>query len=198
MIAARYVITIAVSAALLGGVAAARSLDSRRSALAERESLAAGAAEDVSTVLELRGRRERASLRERPKQDLIARVRGVLKELSLADAAFAGIQAEGDGPVGGAATDAGGVGGFRAQSMRLSLHGVALADLGRFLARWRESQPLWTPTSIELLPVAGRAGKEKDKDAGAVERFDASVVLVSVYVARNATRTVAGTDGGSP
>ncbi|MFO0826729.1 MAG: hypothetical protein U0572_01160 [Phycisphaerales bacterium] len=181
MIAPRYAIALGLAAALLAVAIGARSLESRRAALAERESLAADAARDVATVLELRGKRERASLRERPRQDLIARVRTVMRETSLAEAAFAGIQSEGDAPAGEGA--AGEAAGFRAQSMRLSLHGVALAELGRFLARWRESQPLWTPTSIELLPVAARPGRQSKEEDAAVERFDSTIVLASVYVA---------------
>lgn len=185
MIAPRYAIMLGLAATLLAVAVGARSLESRRAELAERESLAADAAQDVRTVLELRGKRERASLRERPRQDLIARVRATMKETSLADSAFAGIQAEGDGPVG--ERSPGDAAEFRAQSMRLSLRGVALADLGRFLARWRESQPLWTPTSIELLPVAATQGKRKE-EVGSAERFDSTIVLVSVYVAHAAAK----------
>lgn len=39
----------------------------------------------------------------------------------------------------------------------LTLSGVTLPQVGRFLDAWRASEPAWTPASIDLSPVGGNA-----------------------------------------
>jgi len=139
-------------------------------------------AANAEQVLTLRGREERASLGERPKQDLIARVNATLAAVGIPRNALGGVTTEADGTAPmttpgrtgtGAASDSGGE--VRAQAMRVSLKGVQPSQLGAFLEKWRETQPLWTPTSFEVT-------RANSKDP-ATERFDASLVLSVIYLA---------------
>ena len=134
-------------------------------------------------VLSLRGRQERASLGERPKQDLIARANSTLSAVGISRSVLAGVTTEADGAAPIAASRQSGSGGslpggeVRAQAMRVAFKGIEPQQLGAFLERWRDTQPLWTPTSIEL----SRANS-KETTPGA-ERFDASIVLSVIYLA---------------
>jgi len=135
---------------------------------------------DAEQVISLRGRQERASLGERPKQDLIARVNATLSAVGIPRNVVSGVTTEADGsaplppsrPSGGVPLP----GEIRGQAMRVAFKGIQPQQLGAFLERWRESQPLWTPTSIEITRASAKGS------ASGEERFDASVVLSVIYL----------------
>ncbi len=192
---------LALSAGAFAAASVSAWLSGREEALWTREALAVDAARDAERVLAMRGMRERASLRPRPAQDLATRLGSALAALGLPRESLDRLTLDSDSPAG--AAPPGGRGpAFRVQSMRVSLRRLRLADVGRLLARWRESEPLWTPTSIELArsesprPAGGAGSAAKGtKQANAAgvagaaeERYDVTLVLAAVYAA----------DGGAP
>lgn len=159
-----------------------------------REEAAATVAEHARQVVALRPLRERASLGERPQQDLIARVNATMSAVRIPRNTLAGVTTESDGPIaagissgtsaspsgaggGGGASVSGGGGGVRRQSMRVALRGLQPSQLGEFLEHWRRHQSLWTTTGLDLSRSTSRS-----QDPG-VERFDVSLVLSVIYVA---------------
>jgi hypothetical protein len=142
--------------------------------LEAREAAAMATASDASQLLALRGRRERASLNERPRQDLIARVNTTMSATGISARALSGVTTDADGPLLTAA-NRGEVPSLRSQAMRVAFKAIEPRQLGLFLEHWRSNQALWTPTAIELT-------RFPSKDP-AQERFDASLVLSVIYVA---------------
>lgn len=139
-----------------------------------RQSAAIAIAADASQLLALRGQRERASLNERPRQDLIARVNSTMSATGIPGRALSGVTTEADGPLLTAATR-GDAPSLRTQAMRVAFKAIEPRQLGLFLEHWRSNETLWTPTTIELT-------RSPSKDP-AQERFDASLVLAVIYVA---------------
>jgi len=143
---------------------------------------------NAEQVMSLRGREQRASLGERPKQDLIARVNATLTAVGIPRNVVSGVTTEADGSAPlPASRPSGGVslpGEVRGQAMRVAFKGIQPGQLGAFLERWRETQALWTPTSIEISRSSAKS------PAPEVERFDASIVLSVIYLspAQPATR----------
>ncbi|MBL9140567.1 MAG: hypothetical protein JNK53_01760, partial [Phycisphaerae bacterium] len=144
------------SALALGAVSTARWLGSRHAALDEAEMRAGETARSVGEVLSLRGRTERASLRARPQQDLVARLNRTLSECGAGSGIVSTVAAHGGttadakaGQAGGAPASSGGS-RYATQQVRVSLRGLRLEDLGKFLDRWRATQPLWTVAAIDL------------------------------------------------
>lgn len=75
-------------------------------------------------------------------------------------------------PAGDRALESGSAGGpaRRAQSVRIVLGPVTVDDLGAFLARWRQDQPLWTISAVDL-------GSPRDGS------YQATLTASAVYVA---------------
>lgn len=143
--------------------------------LRRRESAITALANDAGSVLALRVLRERASLNERPRQDLIARVNESMTTAGLAKGSLLGVTTEADGPLLSSSARTTGDSNleFRTQAMRVAFKGVKPGQLGEFLEDWRLRQPLWTTTALELSRAAS-----KDADQ---ERFDATIVLSVIY-----------------
>lgn len=59
----------------------------------------------------------------------------------------------------------------------LTLSGVTLPSVGRFLDAWRAAEPAWTPTSIDVSPAGGQA-----PEAGGDLPLRAVVVIESITV----------------
>ncbi len=183
-IRAPFLIAIAVCMLALAAMSAMKWLDSREDALAESEARVAEASRTVGEVLTLRSQRERASLRARPQQDLASRLHDTLA----ASGAGTGLLSEVAAHTGGTTPTAGADGRYSLQQMRVSLKSAKLIDLGKFLDRWRSTQPLWTVTSVDLsratpsAPTAPGARKPPSD-----ERFNATIVLTSSYVSAKRT-----------
>ncbi|MCP3902142.1 MAG: hypothetical protein GY715_00785 [Planctomycetes bacterium] len=127
----------------------------------------------VEQVRRLRSTVQRVDDAHRPKQDLIARVNAALASAGLPERHFGALN------LGADATLPGRVGSgdlvYKRQSVRISLKQLALPEIGRFLAEWTRSQPLWTPQRIDLARPAGR-------NAG--DRYDVTLVVETTYVDR--------------
>jgi hypothetical protein len=171
------VILVVTAACLLLVAVAARRLAAAGERFDAAAVAIASARHDVDRLAELRGRRDRASLAQEPQQDVIKRVNAVLVEAGVDPRLFEGLAADSDAPLTGAAAGSGATGQYRRQSVRVSLKSIELGDLGRFLARWRQTQPAWTPTRIDLLRPATAA----PPGAAGAARFEANLVLSTIY-----------------
>ncbi|MBX3410405.1 MAG: hypothetical protein KF859_11035 [Phycisphaeraceae bacterium] len=82
---------------------------------------------------------------------LTPRVTAALQRAGLATGALASLSPEAETVV--ATHD-----GVRVMRRRatLSLSGVTLPQVGKFLDAWRSAEPAWTPVSIDLSPVGGK------------------------------------------
>jgi len=180
-------VLVGLSALTLGATLAMGHLDARREALAEAEARVADTARTVGEVLALRGKRERASLRARPPQDLVVRLNRTLTDCG-SGGVVSNVAAHGGQPgssrsqpqAGGPGS--GGGGRYATQQVRATLRGLRLDELGRFLERWRDTQPLWTVVAIDVTRPQSivQAGQKPPTE----ERFDASIVLATQYVAQ--------------
>ncbi len=165
-----------VCGALLAGLFLPIAVSARRLEIAEarleagRELLRTTAA-DAERVLELRLRQERVAEDKRPEQDVIARVNACLARADIPLERFGGVRPEADAAVAGSADSAR---AYRRQSVRISLNRMTVAQVGAFLAAWHATQPLWTPTRIEL-------GHGRDK--ADLDSYDASVLVAATYLA---------------
>lgn len=165
-----------VCGAMLAGLCLPVAISARRLEVAEARLQAAqellhGTASDAERVLELRSRQERVAEDKRPEQDVIARVNACLTRADIPLERFGGVRPEADAAVAGGGD---GARAYRRQAVRISLNRMTVTQLGAFLADWHASQPLWTPTRIDL--VHGR--DEADPDS-----YDASVLVAATYLA---------------
>ena len=158
-------------------------INSRRLTAAENELDAArkslnAAMTDAREILQLRAQRQRIAHAEHPTQDVIARINSVIAEAGLPSRCFKSLTPSSNTVInnaGGSASD--GTIKYRRQSLRLSLEDLEPPELGRFLTRWRSTQPLWTITSIELAHQRSR-----NRTDG---RYDITIILTALYVADN-------------
>ena len=126
---------------------------------------------DANEVLALRGRRPVIAAAEHPTRDLIARINDVLNLCGLSSRIFSSLTPESDVKLDVQSSDRS---IYRRQSLRLSLMGVEPPEIGSFLASWREAQPLWSISRIELTHQRSR---EAD-----TPKYDVTLVLSSIYV----------------
>lgn len=100
----------------------------------------------------------------RPAPGLATRVADVVSKSGLPPSAFQSLSPETESTVG--------ISGLRKQAARVTLDGLTLPDLGRFLQEWRTAEPLWTVTSIDITPaaakVAAKPGQVTDRPLRAV------------------------------
>ncbi|MEW6741423.1 MAG: hypothetical protein AB1486_01585 [Planctomycetota bacterium] len=133
--------------------------------------------QQAAEVMSLRQREERVSLRERPRQDVIALVNEVLAEAGIPSGRLTGIEPESDVALGGSA---GGKSPYRQQTLALELERLTLPEVGRFLALLRERQKMWSVTRIEL----SREGRLAAGQGAATEPslLGMRLLLSAVYV----------------
>lgn len=184
----RYAVAVAAAAAMLGVAVASSWIGARRERLHDGEARAEQASSDIREVLELRARRDRASLEVQADANLTAALRAALAATGAGDRALASVATE----AGGAPSRADGA-GFVVRRSTVRLKGMRLDELGRFLAQWRTSQPLFVVVSVDLVRAAQPRGQASSPSsspvsgawgAGGDERFDATVVLGTVVVSR--------------
>jgi hypothetical protein len=184
----RYAVAVAAAAAMLGVAVASSWIGVRRERLHDGEARAEQASSDIREVLELRARRDRASLEVQADANLTAALRAALAATGAGDRALASVATE----AGGAPSRADRA-GFVVRRSTVRLKGMRLDELGRFLAQWRTSQPLFVVVSVDLVRAAQPRGQASSPSsspvsgawgAGGDERFDATVVLGTVVVSR--------------
>ena len=191
----RYAIAVAAAAAMLGVAVASSWIGARRERLHDGESRAEQASSDIREVLELRARRDRASLEVQGDANLTAALRTALAATGAGDRALASVATEAG--AGGAPSSAQGA-GFVVRRSTVRLKGMKLDEIGRFLAQWKTSQPLFVVVSVDLVRAAQPRGQVSSSSsssppssswsgawgAGGDERFDVTVVLGTVVVSR--------------
>lgn len=171
-------IFIVTSAALLAIVFCGHRLSTAHDRL-ERASLALIALEsDAAELARLRSRTERIAWRKRPEQDVLARVNATLAEAGLSPSHLSDLREESDSTIGAPSREGAATPNWRRQSIRLTLADTTTAELGAFLQRWLETQPLWTPSRIEL----AKSQSPANTTGGAHDRFVITLTLTATYV----------------
>lgn len=165
-----------ITVALVAACSAAVALSARRSAIAGDRLNAARTAHatalaQVRRVQELRGRAELVDERPRPEPDLVARLESALQTAGIdASSLHQAIASEPSEIQGGP---------YARQRASIAVQGVAPAEALRFLAAWREAEPLWTPRSMTLehAPSNSRSGPTE-------ERFTLRVTLENIHLSQ--------------
>ncbi len=150
-------------------ISAERGLNAATSSLAETRRLAAD-------IVRLRGQEEQVAERKRPEQDLVSRITRAMQDAGVStNRHFGQIQPMADralpGSSGAAIT-------YMEQSVQVTLNEMAPAQIGAFLSRWSATEPLWTPTRIELSHHRGNR-----RGAADLDRYDITVLMTATYVA---------------
>lgn len=83
---------------------------------------------------------------------LTPRIAGVLERAGLSASVLASVSPEAESHLAGHP-------GLRVSRRRatLTLSGVTLPHVGKFLDAWRSCEPCWTPASIDISPAGGKA-----------------------------------------
>ena len=168
--------TLLISTMLLAACSAAIAFSAQR--LVHDRQLANDAAIAHATALtqaqrihELSGRRELVEERPRPESDLVARIESSLQ--------IAGIDLSRHQQAGAAAsTDIAGS-PYARQRANATIEHITPVDAIRFLAAWREAEPLWTPRSLvmEHAPLNARINSTE-------ERFTLRLTLENIHLSQ--------------
>lgn len=101
---------------------------------------------DAKRVLALRTRTQTAAAGLQPQQDVFQQANQTLSAAGLRGVAVRSVTPAGDRALDAKAASP----PRRAQSVRIVLGPITVDELGAFLTRWRQDQPLWTITAIDL------------------------------------------------
>lgn len=146
-----YIWTAAIGALAVGlGLTAPDGLRARHDSYAVQTRLR-DAARDAEVVIALREGMPESPTDDSPRGGLTPRVTGALERAGLPASALASLSPEAESQLGGQP-------GLRVSRRRatLTLSGVTLPQVGRFLDAWRSAEPAWTPASIDLSPAGGK------------------------------------------
>ena len=121
---------------------------------------------EAQQIIRLRSKQQRIAEHKRPEQDVIARVNTTLAEAGILPERFGGLRPESDTALPNTA--------YRRQSVRITLDELSIIELGAFLDQWSESQPLWTPTRLELSHTRSKI----DED-----RYNIVILITTTYLA---------------
>jgi len=106
-------------------------------------------ATDAREIATLRSAAPPESRRHRPAPPgLATRVADVVSKAGLPQSSLQNLSPETETSVGGTA--------LRRQVAKVTLDGLALPELGRFLQEWRTAEPAWTVSSIDITPAPAR------------------------------------------
>jgi hypothetical protein len=142
---------------------------------------------DAKEVVELRGRQQRAAVREQPQQDVIAQVNAIISEVGVPSRSLRSLSPESDSQVKPAYAVS--AAKLRRQSLRLVLENLSTHEIGAFLMKWRLSQRTWTVTRIELNHVRSQEGSD--------DRYDVTLVISALYVDDTSGSGLPRTEGNS-
>lgn len=127
-------------------LSAERGLHSAQSRLTETR-------RNIDQLESLRTQDELVSLGQRPPQDVIARLRSTMTEAGVDPRRLTGVQA--DSTTTGRSIAGGQSDRFRTQTVRATLEDVSPGEVGRVLVAWRQSQRLWTTTTLTMTHRGG-------------------------------------------
>ncbi len=168
--------TIGALAAILG-LSLPAAVRARHEAAAARSTLQ-DAARDAGVVIALR-----AGVPDLPEDDqarggLTPRAAAALERAGLPASALAGLSPEAESQVAGSP-------GLRVSRRRatLTLSGVTLPQVGRFLEAWRSAEPAWTASNIDLSAAGGPA-----PEAGGDLPLRAVIAIESISVRQSGDR----------
>jgi hypothetical protein len=133
---------------LLCSWAGRRYMSARSEAVLALRQLAA-VTTDSREIASIRAAAPPETRRHRPPPGLAARVADVVSKAGLPQAAVQIVSPETEINAGAS--------GLHKQSAKITLDGLVLPELGRFLQEWRAAQPVWTVTSIDITPTLTRA-----------------------------------------
>ncbi len=158
---------VAIAAAVLllsavwarGHVAAA---DRERSAAYQQ---VAATQREIAELQRLGSARDAVPAAKRPDADLIGGVRQALRRVGVAEDALLGLQHRDDRRLENSQV--------RVQRVQLRLRGLRPAELGRFLASWRDEQSTWRIAECQLVH-----DRQADDD-----RYDVALLLAAPYLA---------------
>lgn len=120
--------------------------DAERAAASLRD-----AVRHAELIVSLRTRATDAPADDPSRGGLTPRVTAALQQAGLPAGALAGLSPEAEAVI----ADQGGVRVARRRAT-LTLSGVTLPQVGKFLDAWRSAEPVWTPVSIDLSPIGGK------------------------------------------
>ncbi len=155
-----YAIAIACMALIFVSAQRFQSVE-RRAESAERRLTSVRAM--ASEITQLRARSERVFLGQRPTEDTIAQINATLASAGLPSNAFRSLDPDADTALEG---------GYRRQSVRLTLEPLTPAQLGDFLIAWESVATPWIISGIEL------AHRPRASDAS----YTVRLVLSATYI----------------
>jgi hypothetical protein len=117
--------------------------------------------------------------RQRPAPGVAGRLSAALTTSGIPSAVLADVSPQADAPFHDGPGRTGSA-GLRRQRTSLTLTSVTLSQLGAFLGVWRQQEPCWIVTSIDLSPE--RTGKETAADAGGQLPLHAVLIMDAVYL----------------
>jgi len=119
---------------------------------------------DAREIASMRAAAPAEARRKRPTPGLATRIADVVSKAGLPQSALQNLSPETE--------SAAGTSGLRKQAARITLDGLTLPELGRFLQEWRVAEPVWTMATIDIPPtaakIAAKPGQATDRPLRAV------------------------------
>lgn len=128
---------------------------------------------DAREVVELRAVGASAALGEPPQEDLLARLTHAASACGLQRSVIRGVRLDADRPTAGDPL-------YRQRRFTATLQPIDPPALGRFLDRWRSTEPVWSISSIALNVERAR------RPAGVAPSYAATIQLTATYAAEAA------------
>lgn len=105
---------------------------------------------DAKEIASIKASSPPESRRPRPAPGLATRVADVVSKADLRQAALQNLSPETESAAGA---------GLRRQAAKITMDGMTLSELGRFLNEWRNAEPMWTVCSIDITPTPAKTRK---------------------------------------
>lgn len=137
---------------------------------------------DAQELVELRAREATVASGQRPTQDLVTQVTGVLAEVGLPSERLKDLVQQSDSALPSSSDGGPKSPACRRQVVRFTIEPFTTRELGAFLSAWHSARQVWTVTQIELSHV----GREEDA------AFSAVLQIAAVYVAEPVGEELSG------